>query len=63
MTNPNIQIGDQIRPMTDAEYAQWQADQAETETKAETEAEKLAARQAVLDKLGLTADEVAALLS
>ena len=62
MTNPNIQIGNEIRPMTNAEYAQWQADQAETETQAKTEADKAAARQAVLDKLGLTADEAAALL-
>ena len=33
------------------------------EEQAKNEAEKIAARQAVLNKLGLTADEVAALLS
>ena len=52
--------------MTDAEYAQWQADNAETEAQAAAaEAAKTAqdaARQAVLDKLGLSADEAAALL-
>jgi hypothetical protein len=48
--------------MTDAEYAQWQADQAEAAAQAAAQADKAAARQAVLDKLGLTADEAAALL-
>jgi glycogen synthase len=36
--------------------------QAEAQTKAEAGEAKAAARQAVLDKLGLTADEAAALL-
>ena len=66
MTNPNTQDGETTRPMTDAEYAQWQADNAEAEAQAVAQAEaqsaKDAARQAVLDKLGLTADEAAALL-
>jgi hypothetical protein len=48
--------------MTDAEYAQWQADKIETKTQIEAAETKAAARQAVLDKLGLTADEAAALL-
>jgi len=62
---PNTQIGDEMRPMTDAEYTQWQTDNAKTQAKAEIQVEaqtaKLATRQAVLDKLGLTADEAAAL--
>jgi hypothetical protein len=29
MTNPLVQIGDEIREMTDEEYAQWQADYAD----------------------------------
>ena len=62
MTKPIVQIGDEQREMTDAEYAQWQADKAEAEANAATQAERAAARQAVLDKLGLTADEAAALL-
>ena len=54
------------RDMTDeeiAEYQIWQKLRKE-ETKAETDAQtaRAAARQAVLDKLGLTADEAAALL-
>ena len=62
MTKPIIQLGDISREMTDAEYAQWQADKAEAEANAATQAAKDAARQAVLDKLGLTANEAAALL-
>ena len=62
MTNPTIQIGDEVREMTDAEYAQWQADKAEAEANAKAQAAKAAARQAVLDKLGLTQDEAKALL-
>ena len=61
MANPKIQIGDIVREMTANEYAQWQADNAETQAQAETLAIKIADKQAVLDKLGLTADEAAAL--
>jgi hypothetical protein len=54
------------RDMTDTELAAYQewavVAQAEAEARSEAEAAKAAARQAVLDKLGLTADEAAALL-
>ena len=63
---PNIQEGETVREMTDAEYAQWQTDKATIEAQQQAQIEafeaKAAARQAVLDKLGLTADEAAALL-
>jgi hypothetical protein len=53
------------RNMTKAEEAAhlaWaEIAQEEAETIIETQAAKLAARQAILDKLGLTADEAAAL--
>jgi hypothetical protein len=62
MPNPLTQDGAELREMTDAEYAQWQTDQAEAAAQADAQAAKVAARQAVLDKLGLTADEAAALL-
>jgi hypothetical protein len=62
MTKPIVQIGDEQREMTDAEYAQWQTDQAEAAAKVAAQAAKAAARQAVLDKLGLTANEASALL-
>ena len=63
MTNPSIQIGDEVREMTADELAQWKTDKAAAKAKAQAEAEKQALREATLTKLGLTADEVAALLS
>ena len=57
-----IQIDDLVREATADEAAQIEAAHAEAQARAEAEAAKLAARQAVLDKLGLTADEAAALL-
>jgi len=62
MPKPIIFDGETNRPMTNDEYAQWQTDNAEAKTQAEAQAVKVATRQAVLDKLGLTADEAAALL-
>lgn len=55
-----------IRPFTANEVAAIEADQAKTKAegnaRAQEQATKDAARKAVLDKLGLTAEEVAALL-
>lgn len=62
MTKPLIQIGDQIREMTEAEHAQHLLDLAEWQAAKDAQAAKAAARQAVLDKLGLTQDEAQALL-
>jgi hypothetical protein len=63
---PNIQEGETVRPMTDAELEQWLSDKtkmdAQIEAQQKAEAAKAAARQAVLDKLGLTANEAQALL-
>jgi len=50
------------REMTDEEFAQYQADLAADETKKAEAETKATNRQIILDKLGLTADEVAALL-
>jgi ribulose kinase len=50
------------REQTDAEKAQTTADIAESKAQDKAAADKAKAKQAVLDKLGLTADEVAALL-
>lgn len=65
---PKIQIvdcltGDEsIREMNDTEFAQYETDQFEQAAlKAETES-KMAQRQAILDRLGLTADEAKLLL-
>ena len=58
-----IQIDDEVRNATTAEAAIIDAAHAETKAVAKAATAKVAARQAVLDKLGLTADEAAALLS
>jgi phosphopantetheinyl transferase (holo-ACP synthase) len=50
------------RIMTDAEHTEWQAQQAEAEAQAEAAAAKQAAREALLTKLGITADEAQLLL-
>ena len=67
-TKPIIRIHNQTtdevidREMTDGEFAEYQAEQAEREAKqAEVEA-KATARQAILDRLGLNAEEAAILL-
>jgi head-tail adaptor len=63
---PNIQEGETVRPMTDEELEQWLADKtkmdAQIEAQQKAEAAKAAARQAVLDKLGLSQNEAQALL-
>jgi tRNA(Ile2) C34 agmatinyltransferase TiaS len=68
MMNPEIKIvncttGEEIvREMTDAEFATYEANQAIDATlQAEAEA-KAAERQAILDRLGLTADEAKLIL-
>jgi len=66
MPRPKIQIGDEVREMTDTEHAEYQQMQTDLASiQAEHDAKnnnRAAAKQAVLDKLGLTADEAAALL-
>ena len=61
---PNIQIDDEIRPMTTEEHTAYKAQQAEyAKEQAEAEA-KIAARESALAKLaalGLSAEEIAAL--
>jgi hypothetical protein len=67
-TRPIVRIHDLAtnevidREMNDVEFAQYQADKvAQATAKAEAEA-KEAQRQAILDRLGLTADEAKLLL-
>lgn len=59
----NIETDEIIdREMNDEEFAQYEAEQ-EVKANAEAEAEeKAAARQAILDRLGLTEDEAKILL-
>jgi hypothetical protein len=63
MTNPIIQIGDEARPMNDDELAQHKLDVQAKQAKVQADAERAALKTATIAKLGLTADEVAALLS
>ncbi len=71
MSKPTIRIHDTAtgkvidREMTDAEYVAWQAQQAQNEALLQAETAKQAARQTALNKLaalGLTADEIKALV-
>ena len=57
-----IQIGDEVRDMTAAELVQVAADKAEAETQAAALAAKTIARQALLEKLGITEEEAQLLL-
>ena len=67
MTTPQITIYDAItgetieREMNDDELAQLKKDKKQAQLDAKSVADKQATRQTVLDKLGLTADEAAAL--
>ena len=61
MATYKIQIDDIVRNATADEAAQIDEQRAAVTAEAETLEAKAAARQAVLDKLGLTADEAAAL--
>jgi len=73
MSNPQIKIIDALtgesitRDMTSSELAQLQADKLEADKEAEAlakdQADKEATRAAVLTRLGLTSDELLALLS
>ena len=62
MTTYKIQIDDKIREATLEEVNQIEAQRAQAKFEAEAQAAKEAARKAVLAKLGLTAEEAAALL-
>ena len=65
MARPMIQIGDEVREMTVAEHAQWQTDnEAHAAAAAALDARNAALQSAhtKLAALGLTVDEIAALL-
>jgi len=67
-TKPTIRIHDTTtdevidREMTNAEFTAYQAEQEAKAAEAAQAVAKAAAKQAVLDKLGLSAEEIAALL-
>jgi DNA-binding protein YbaB len=57
-----IQIDDVVRDATDEEIAEIEARKAETLAQNQFIEEKVSARAALLERLGITADEVALLL-
>jgi hypothetical protein len=68
MTKPMVRIHNSTtneiidREMTDAEFEQYQIDQANAIAYQEALAAKATARQAVLDRLGITAEEAQLIL-
>jgi hypothetical protein len=59
----NVQTGEEIeREMNAEELAQQAKDNADAQTRAAAQHEAAAARQVVLDRLGITADEARLLL-
>ena len=63
MSRPLIQIDDLVREMNDEELAKWEADKAVVAAQ-EQEAVKMAeAKAALLERLGITADEAKLLIS
>ena len=59
----NVETGEEIeREMTDVEFAQYEANQAAESARKSEEAAKAQARQAILDRLGLTEEEARLLL-
>ena len=63
MATPIIQIGDEVRPMNEEEVAQHKLDVQAKKAIIKAKEERQVLKEATLAKLGLTADEVAALLS
>lgn len=62
-TKPTIQIGDEVRDMTKAEIAQYEKDVADFAQQAQDETDKQTLKAQVIAKLGLSAEEIAALFS
>lgn len=62
MATYKVQIDDVVRDATPAEVAEIEARQAEAQAQAKALEAKAAARQAVLDRLGLTEQEAQLLL-
>lgn len=60
---PMVQDGFEYREMTDAEFAQYEIDQAQAEQAVLDAQAKAQEKQAILERLGLTAEELNALLS
>lgn len=62
MARPMVQDGTEVREMNDAEFAQYEIDQVDFRKREKAEKAKAAAREALLDRLGITAEEAQLLL-
>jgi hypothetical protein len=63
VTRPLVQIGDEVREMTDGEYEQHLKDVEKSRIELEASVEKATAKAALLERLGITADEAALLFA
>lgn len=64
ITIVNAETGEVIeRELNDVELAQWQKDKADAEAKKQMEADKALAREALLQRLGITSQEAQLLLN
>jgi len=63
MTKPTIQIGHEVREMTDEEYQQHIKDQSDYADFVSEEEDKKTLKEKTLKKLGISAEEFTALLS
>jgi hypothetical protein len=63
MSRPLIQIDDLVREMNDEELAQWEASKAVVAAQEQEAVKTAEAKAALLEKLGITADEAKLLLS
>jgi len=62
MTKPMTFDGETLREMNETELAQHEIDKAADKAETKAKADRATARQAVLDRLGITADEAALLI-
>jgi translation elongation factor P/translation initiation factor 5A len=63
MTKPFVQIGEEVREMTDEEFTQYQLDAAKIQEEVTAMEEKSNAKTALLERLGITEDEAKLLLN
>jgi hypothetical protein len=62
ITKPKVQIGEEVREMTDDEFAQYQIDSEASAVKAAVVDQRNKDKIALLERLGITAEEAALLL-
>ena len=62
MSRPKVQIGDDIREMNDAEFAQYQIDVEASQAEAALATQRATDKAALLTRLGITDDEAKLLL-